>query len=478
MGGGWGGGDFAQKSASESHSLSSPNRTPTENRLTHLLFVDIFGVVVNLVLSLFATYSSDDNMYIRDKRSGEGWEKVVRVGATRDLASDVSDFRKEATGGAKSSSTTTRAQHHVRALSFSYPQRSVMEDFAETWRSKVRGAASSEMTTAAAAETTIVAVGEEFDDYDDDDDEEEDMNDEEGMDDEDMDDDDLDDYLQMMSASRAAVSSSPSPPPLFVDGTGSSGVASAVVANGAVGVGGATTTTTAATTTTTTTTTTTGEDVIVSPFERAAEIKVDHRDYESTSEYDDATKKQSSATTSDAGSPLELTVENVDAVLDEVRPYLISDGGNVSVRGVGGDGDGDGEGTPPSGGRKNVYLVLEGACGSCASSTVTMKMGIERVLREKFGDALGGVVQVDPASEDGGDGGGKATCLTMEAVRAEVERMSQAIVARGGVVRISKVDPEFGVVTIDYRGPNRVRRGLELALLDVEYVRHVEFVSS
>ena len=399
----------------------------------------------------------------------------MKVDATRDLASDVSDFRKEATDGGKSSTTTTRA-HHVRALSFSYPQRSVMEDFAETWRSKVREATSSyEMTTIAAAETAIVAsVGEEFDDYDDD--EEEDMNHEEDMDDEDMDDDDLDDYLQMMSASRLAVSSSPSPSPLFVDGTGSSGVASAIVANGAVGVGGATTTTTAAPPPTTTTTTT-GEDAIVSPFERAAEIKVDHRDYESTSEYDDATKKQSSDTTSDAGSPLELTVENVDAVLDEVRPYLISDGGNVSVRGVGGDGDGDGEGTPPSGGRKNVYLVLEGACGSCASSTVTMKMGIERVLREKFGHALGEVVQVDPASEDGGDGG-KATCLTMEAVRAEVDRMSQAIVAMGGVVRISKVDPEFGVVTIDYRGPNRVRRGLELALLDVEYVRHVEFVSS
>ena len=66
----------------------------------------------------------------------------------------------------------------------------------------------------------------------------------------------------------------------------------------------------------------------------------------------------------------------------------------------------------------------------------------------------------------------------MEAVRAKVDRMLQAITAMGGVVRISGVDTEFGVVTIDYRGPNRVRRGLELALLDVEYVRHVEFVSS
>jgi len=38
------------------------------------------------------------------------------------------------------------------------------------------------------------------------------------------------------------------------------------------------------------------------------------------------------------------------------------------------------------------------------------------------------------------------------------------------------VDP-IGVVEIEYRGPNRVQKGLELALLDVEYVKHVKFVS-
>jgi hypothetical protein len=32
-----------------------------------------------------------------------------------------------------------------------------------------------------------------------------------------------------------------------------------------------------------------------------------------------------------------------------------------------------------------IFLRLQGACGSCPSSTVTMKMGVERVLREKFG---------------------------------------------------------------------------------------------
>ena len=215
--------------------------------------------------------------------------------------------------------------------------------------------------------------------------------------------------------------------------------------------------------------TTTRDGVVISPFKRKTDDdddhRVDHRDYDSTAEYDDSMKRGDTP-------PLELTVENVDAVLNEVRPYLISDGGNVSVRSV---DDGEEGGAPRP---RNVYLLLEGACGSCASSTVTMKMGIERVLREKFGDALGEVLQVDPSSSMDGAGGGKAMELTMEAVRAEVNRMSQAITAMGGVVRIEDVDPEFGVVTIDYRGPNRVRRGLELALLDVEYVRHVKFVSS
>lgn len=36
-----------------------------------------------------------------------------------------------------------------------------------------------------------------------------------------------------------------------------------------------------------------------------------------------------------------------------------------------------------------------GACESCPSSTTTMKMGIERVLKEKFGDAVKDIRQVN-----------------------------------------------------------------------------------
>ena len=68
---------------------------------------------------------------------------------------------------------------------------------------------------------------------------------------------------------------------------------------------------------------------------------------------------------------LEFTPASVDEVLNRVRPYLVADGGDVAVVEVRSE-------------TKDVILRLEGACGSCPSSTTTMKMGIERVLRERW----------------------------------------------------------------------------------------------
>lgn len=64
---------------------------------------------------------------------------------------------------------------------------------------------------------------------------------------------------------------------------------------------------------------------------------------------------------------LALTKDNVETVLDEMRPYLMADGGNVELVEIEGP---------------VVKLRLQGACGSCPSSTMTLKMGIERRLRE------------------------------------------------------------------------------------------------
>ncbi|KAJ6807220.1 nifU-like protein 2, chloroplastic [Iris pallida] len=78
---------------------------------------------------------------------------------------------------------------------------------------------------------------------------------------------------------------------------------------------------------------------------------------------------------------LPLTAEHVESVLDEVRPYLISDGGNVALHEIDGN---------------VVRLKLQGACGSCPSSVTTMKMGIQRRLMEKIPE----IVAVEPVTDE------------------------------------------------------------------------------
>ena len=73
-----------------------------------------------------------------------------------------------------------------------------------------------------------------------------------------------------------------------------------------------------------------------------------------------------------------LTIENVEKVLDELRPFLMADGGNVEVVELDGP---------------IVKVRLQGACGSCPSSTMTLKMGIERKMRESIPE-VSEVVQV------------------------------------------------------------------------------------
>jgi len=61
--------------------------------------------------------------------------------------------------------------------------------------------------------------------------------------------------------------------------------------------------------------------------------------------------------------------EQVQEVLDLIRPALQADGGDVELVDVTDDGI--------------VSVKLTGACGSCPMSTMTLKMGIERTLVEK-----------------------------------------------------------------------------------------------
>ena len=59
--------------------------------------------------------------------------------------------------------------------------------------------------------------------------------------------------------------------------------------------------------------------------------------------------------------------EQVEAVLDKLRPMLMMDGGNIELVDVK---------------YNEVFVHLVGACGMCPSSTMTLKMGVERALKE------------------------------------------------------------------------------------------------
>ncbi|KAL6339644.1 hypothetical protein AAG906_034729 [Vitis piasezkii] len=134
----------------------------------------------------------------------------------------------------------------------------------------------------------------------------------------------------------------------------------------------------------------------------------------------------------------ELTAKNVDLVLEDVRPYLISDGGNVDVVSVE-----DGV----------ISLKLQGACGSCPSSTTTMTMGIERVLKEKFGDAVKDIRQV--YDEQTGE-------TTVEAVNRHLDILRPAIKNYGSSVDVLSI--EGGDCLVKYTGPESIGSGIKAAI--------------
>lgn len=69
-------------------------------------------------------------------------------------------------------------------------------------------------------------------------------------------------------------------------------------------------------------------------------------------------------------------ISQVQEVLDKLRPFLLRDGGDCELIDVE-------EGI--------VKLRLLGACGTCPSSTITLKAGIERALVEE----VPGIVEVE-----------------------------------------------------------------------------------
>lgn len=75
-----------------------------------------------------------------------------------------------------------------------------------------------------------------------------------------------------------------------------------------------------------------------------------------------------------------LSMEAVQEIMDEmVRPALQGDGGDITLIKVE---------------NNDIFVKLVGSCSTCPSSIMTMKMGVEALLKEEF-PAMGSLIQVD-----------------------------------------------------------------------------------
>lgn len=80
---------------------------------------------------------------------------------------------------------------------------------------------------------------------------------------------------------------------------------------------------------------------------------------------------------------LDETSKQIVSILDEyIKPAVASDGGNILFESYDSD-------------RKIVKVILQGACSGCPSSTVTLKNGIENMLKEMLSDKVDSVVAIN-----------------------------------------------------------------------------------
>lgn len=64
--------------------------------------------------------------------------------------------------------------------------------------------------------------------------------------------------------------------------------------------------------------------------------------------------------------------EKIEEVLEEIRPQIQADGGDVELVDVTDEGI--------------VKVRLKGACAGCPMSSITLRMGIERLLKREIPD--------------------------------------------------------------------------------------------
>ena len=66
--------------------------------------------------------------------------------------------------------------------------------------------------------------------------------------------------------------------------------------------------------------------------------------------------------------------EKVREALEEIRPFLQADGGDVEFVSLDEDG--------------TVHVKLVGACGGCPMAQMTLQRGVERIVKERVPEVL------------------------------------------------------------------------------------------
>jgi Fe-S cluster biogenesis protein NfuA len=101
---------------------------------------------------------------------------------------------------------------------------------------------------------------------------------------------------------------------------------------------------------------------------------IDSFEQKNQSEEETSKENEERSQTSDGNDNIDeglpLTRENVQEVFDDyIRPGLQSDGGDITLIKIE---------------ENDIYVKLVGACSTCPSSVMTMKMGVEALLQEEF----------------------------------------------------------------------------------------------
>ncbi len=76
----------------------------------------------------------------------------------------------------------------------------------------------------------------------------------------------------------------------------------------------------------------------------------------------------------------EQLIEKVEAALDEIRPFLQSDGGDITLVSIDDD--------------KFVKVQLQGACVGCSVNQMTLKSGVEMTIK-KYAPQIESVINIE-----------------------------------------------------------------------------------